>query len=318
MDNILKTMNPHISIVTPVYGCGAVLHELYHRLTETLSSICEDFEIILVNDASPDSAWEEIQYLAEQDSRIIGINLSRNFGQHSAITAGLDYAKGDWVVVMDCDLQDQPEEIIKLYQKAISGYDIVWGKRCQRQDTNLKKAGSILFYKIFDYFTDQKSDPSIANFGIHSTKVIQNFRKFKEQNRSFPLFIKWLGFHSTEIEIEHSTRPVGKSSYNLVKLLSLAFDGIISHSNKPLRLSIILGFLMSFLSILYGGYLIARFYVMDIGVEGWTSVMVSLYFLAGLILADMGILGVYLGKIFNETKNRPLYVVKEAVGRNLH
>ena len=310
----MKKNNPHISIVTPVYGCGLVLSDLYKRLKDTLVKISEEFEIIMVNDGSPDEAWKEILFLAEQDNRIVGVNLSRNFGQHSAITAGLDYAQGEWVVVMDCDLQDQPEEIIKLYDKAQEGYDIVWGKRYLRQDNTLKKIGSTMFYKVFDYFTDQKSDPSIANFGIHSSIVIQNFKKFKEQNRSFPLFIKWLGFNSTEIKIEHSSRLIGKSSYNFVKLLSLAFDGIVSHSNKPLRLSIIFGFLISLISILYGGYLITRFFIWTIPVEGWTSVMVSLYFLAGLIMANIGILGVYLGKVFNETKNRPLYVIKEIIG----
>ncbi|MDY0121167.1 MAG: glycosyltransferase family 2 protein [Sulfurimonas sp.] len=301
----------HISIITPVYGCCKSLNELYERLNKILSTITEDFEIIMVNDASPDNAWEALKDLAQKDSRVKGINLSRNFGQHYAITAGLDYANGDWVVVMDCDLQDQPEEIIKLYNKAQEGYDIVFGRRYSRNDSFIKRLGSKVFYKIYDYFTESKIDNTVANFSIISKKVVLELRRLREHNRSYPLFVNWLGFKRINVDIEHAGRAEGVSSYTLKKLVNLAIDSIVSQSNKPLKLSIKFGFIMSFASLFYTSWLIARYFLFSIPVEGWTSVMVSIYFIGGLLFANMGFLGLYIGKIFDETKNRPLYVVGE-------
>ncbi|WP_103919087.1 glycosyltransferase family 2 protein, partial [Candidatus Venteria ishoeyi] len=233
-----NSSSPYITVVTPVYGCAESLYELYNRLNTTLSKISTDFEIIMVNDASTDNAWEAIIELAEKDKRVKGICLSRNFGQHKAIIAGLDFASGEWVVVMDCDLQDQPEEILKLYNKAMEGFDIVWGRRVNRKDSYLKKLSSKIFYKIYDYFTESKVDNTIANFSIISKNVLYSLRKLKEQNQMYPLFIHWLGFSSTSIDIDHSIRAKGKSSYTLNKLFNLAIDGIVSQSNKPLKLSI--------------------------------------------------------------------------------
>ena len=302
---------PHISIVTPVYGCAANLEKLYSRLTNTLQRITENYEIIMVNDASPDDAWETIKLLAEQDSRVKGINLSRNFGQHRAITAGLDFACGEWIVVMDCDLQDQPEEIVKLYTKAQEGYDIVWGRRTIRQDSLIKKASSKLFHIVYNYFTEQNKDQTVANFSIVSHKVIVEWRKLKEQNRNYPLFINWLGYKEAYVDIEHAMRDNGKSSYTFNKLINMAIDNIVSQSNKPLRLSIKFGFTISFFSFIYALYLIMRYFIYNTPVAGWTSVMVSIYFVGGLLFANLGILGLYIGKIFDETKKRPLYIIKE-------
>jgi dolichol-phosphate mannosyltransferase len=308
--------NPHISIVSPVYGCKTCLYELYFRLKETLEKITTDFEIILVNDASPDWAWESIVELAKKDKRVKGIDLSRNFGQHYAITAGLDYCKGEWIVVMDCDLQDQPEEIIKLYNKTKEGFDIVFGKRMKRKDNIYKLISSKFFYKIFDFFTEQKSDPSIANFGIYNNRVIEYYKKMHEQSRTFPLFIRWLGFNSISIEIEQSPRKDGESAYNFSRLFNLAIDAIISQSNKPLKLSIKFGFLLSLGSFIYGLYLIGRYFIYDVPL-GWTSIMVAIFFIGGLLFANLGLLGLYIGKIFNEVKNRPLYVIKGIININL-
>lgn len=305
--------NIHISVVSPVYGCSDSLTQLYERLEKTLSSVTEEFEIILINDSSPDNSWAEIIRLCEKDSRVKGINLSRNFGQHSAITAGLDYVQGDWVVVMDCDLQDKPEELVKLYNKALEGYDVVFGRRYQRQDKFLKRLGSRLFYRVYDYFTDGCTDSAVANYSIVSKTVVNSFKKLKEQNRSYPLFINWLGFKKTTVDIEHQSREMGSSSYTLSKLLVLAADSIVSQSNKPLRLSILFGFLMALGSLGYATWLMIRYFLFSIPVEGWTSVMVSMYLLAGMLFINLGFLGLYVGKIFNETKGRPLYLVKEFV-----
>ncbi len=303
--------NIHISIITPIYGCSNSLPQLYNRLVKTLSTITNDFEIIMVNDASPDNAWENIKILAQEDKRVKGINFSRNFGQHRAITAGLDYAKGDWVVVMDCDLQDQPEEILKLYNKAQEGYDVVFGRRHQRKDSSFKRLGSKVFYKILDYFTESKIDNSIANFSIVSSNVVNQLRKLREQNRLYPLFVNWVGFKRTDIDIDHAQRKDGESSYTFKKLVDLAIDAIVSQSNKPLKLAIKFGFTLSVLSLVYTFWLVMRYLIFSIPIAGWTSMMVSIYFIGGLLFANMGILGLYIGKIFDETKNRPLYLIEE-------
>lgn len=302
---------PHISVVSPVYGCAKSLTTLYERLEKTLTQITEEFDIIFINDASPDDAWTIIKQLSEKDNRVKGINLSRNFGQHYAIAAGLDYALGEWVVVMDCDLQDQPEEILTLYAKAQEGYDIIFGRRVNRQDSFIKQASSKLFYKIYDYFTESKVDSSIANFSLISDKVVVYMQKLTERSRSYPLFVNWVGFKRANVNIKHSMREEGKSSYTFKKLINLAIDSIVSQSNKPLRLSIKFGFTVSFLSFLYSTWLIIRYFIYTIPIEGWTSVMVSIYFIGGLLFANMGILGLYIGKIFDEVKNRPLYIIQE-------
>jgi len=304
---------PHISIVTPVYGCASSLPLLYERLVHTLTKITENFEIIMINDASPDNAWKYIKELALKDSRVKGINFSRNFGQHKAISAGLSYSSGEWVVVMDCDLQDQPEEILKLYKKAQEGYDVVWGQRVERKDHVLKKLSSKIFYKVYNYFTEQNKDETIANFSIVSKRVIQHISQLQEQNRNYPIFIDWLGFKVTKIPINHASRDEGKSSYTFRKLIHMAVDNIVSQSNKPLRLSIKFGFLVALGSILFALYLILRYFISGIPVAGWTSVMVSIYFIGGLLFANMGILGLYIGKIFDETKSRPLYIIQEKI-----
>lgn len=304
---------PHISVVTPVYEAEGCLHELYRRLVSSLEPLSPDFEIIMVEDCGRDRSWDIIVELAKKDPRVKGIHFSRNFGQHYAISAGLDYAKGDWVVVMDCDLQDQPEEIRKMYNKAQEGYDVVFGRRSQRQDHFIRTFTSGLFIKIFNYFTEENFDNSVANFSISRQAVIENFRKLREHNRSFQLFIFWIGFKKAFVDIEHAERFAGKTSYNFRKLLHFALDNIIAHSNRPLRLSIKFGFIMTLLSFLYAVYLIIKYFVFKITVPGWTSLIVSLYFIAGLLFMNLGVLGLYIGKTFDEVKNRPLYIIRETM-----
>jgi len=304
-----------ISVVSPVYRGAGCIGELCARLEKTLEKICESYEIILVNDASPDNSWEIIEQLAKKNPGVRGIDLSRNFGQHYAITAGVDNAKGDWVVVMDCDLQDIPEEIVRLYAKAIeSDYDTVFGRRVIRKDGFLKRFASRLFYKIFGYFSGTKFDPTVANFSISKRKVVESFKELREQNRSFPYFIDWLGFKKGFVNVKHGDGNDRKSSYTLKKLIKFAFDNIVAYSNKPLWLSIWFGLLISAIAVFYALYLVYRYLHHGITVEGWTSVMVSVWLLGGLIFANLGVLGLYIGKIFNEAKNRPLYVIKTKVG----
>ncbi len=302
-----------ISVVIPVYGCRACLEELHQRLVTALAAITPRYEIILVNDACPQNSWEVIKQIAMKDPHVKGIDLSRNFGQIRAITAGLHYADGDWVVVMDCDLQDKPEEIVRLYNKAQEGHDVVFTRRAVRQDSFLKKLSSGVFYWIYGYFTAGAFDSSIGNFSISRRIVMDNYKRMGDQNRAFILFIKWMGFKSAVIDIDHAERAAGKSSYTLRKQLRMALEIITTQSNKPLILSIQFGLAMAVLAFLYGSYMIARYLMYGISVAGWTSTIVSICFVGGIILAQMGILGLYVGYVFDQTKGRPSFIVRELV-----
>ena len=236
----------HISIVSPVYKAPEILPELVARLEESLTKITDSFEVILVDDGCPWDSWSVVERLAEKYTFIKGIKLSKNFGQHYAITAGLDYAKGEWVVVMDCDLQDRPDEIQKLYNEAQKGFDIVFASRQNRQDNIFKKFTSSLFHRIYFYLCDLDSNHTISNFGMYNQKVIIEFNKLLEVSRSFPSLIQQLGFKKSIIEVKHSTRFDGKTSYSFFKLLNLSMDVLLSNSNKPLKLTVGLGFIISF------------------------------------------------------------------------
>jgi len=302
-----------ISIVSPEYHGERMIPELIRRIKESVSPITEDYEIILVNDASPDNTWAEIQKECALDSRVKGINLSRNFGQHYAISAGLKYAKGEWVVVMDCDLQDKPEEIPNLYAKALEGYDIVYAQRKLRQDGFFKKMSSTVFHTCYDWLSGQKTDKTIANFGIYHSKVIAEYNKMPEVARSFGSLIKYVGFKDTAIMVHHAERASGKSSYSLIKLLKLCGDIIISNSNKPLKMAVALGFMMSIISFLLALYNILAYATGIIQVAGFTTTIFSIWFVGGLILFVMGILGLYIGKIFDQVKGRQLFIIQDKI-----
>ncbi len=312
----MEERHPHISVVTPAYRCADCLPELCRRLIAALGTISPDFEIIIVNDCSPERDWEAIKSLARSDARIKGIGLSRNFGQHYAITAGLDYAFGDWVVVMDCDLQDQPEEIQKLYRVAQEGYDIVFARRHSRQDGIYRKLPSRLFSLICNYLGDINADSTVANFSISSQRAIAYVRKFRERNRSFPSFLREVGFRRTSVDVEHAERFSGETSYTFGTLLDLAIQSVVSQSNKPLRLFIRFGFTLAIGSMCYASWIVLQYYFHSITVEGWTSLIVLTSFLFGVLFANLGVLGLYLGKVFDEVKGRPLYCVQETC--NLH
>jgi glycosyltransferase involved in cell wall biosynthesis len=287
---------PHISVVVPVYKCPNTLPELYRRIRDTVTPLNENFEIILVDDRSPLEDWEVIRGLSEKDRRVKGVRLSRNFGQHFAITAGLDFSKGEWVVVMDCDLQDQPEEIIKLYNKAIEGYDIVVGLRAKRKDGFFKKLSSWLFWRAYNFLTDTTIDGRICNFGIYSRRAIESIKMMREHTRSFGLFALWVGFNRAEIEVRHAERKAGKSSYSFKKLFYLALDSILSYSQKPLMLFINLGIFISFISLCLALFFLIEHFYLSRTVAGWTSLIVSLYFLSGIIITCIGVVGIYGGK----------------------
>lgn len=300
-----------LSIVSPVYQAERIVEELIKRIKLAVEQITGDYEIILVEDFSPDNSWEKIAALASTDSRIKGIKLSRNFGQHHAITAGLDACSGEWVVVMDCDLQDRPEEIISLYNKAQEGFDIVFARRVNRQDGFIKKQTSVLFYKLFSYLSGVPQDGTIANFGIYHKKVIAAINTMREPMRAFSPMARWVGFNKTAIDVKHDERFEGKSSYNWSRLINLALDIALAYSDKPLRMVIKTGFIISSLSILYALLNVIFFFSGIIKVSGFASLIISIWFLSGLIIFILGIIGLYIGKTFDGIKNRPLYIVNK-------
>ena len=308
----MKNPNPHLSVVIPVYNAEHCLNELYLRLKAALENISPNFEIILVEDCGGDNSWQVIERLVAADPRVRGIQFSRNFGQHYGITAGMDYCKGDWVVVMDCDLQDRPEEIPRLYAKAQEGFDIVLARRGVRQDPILKRITSWLFYKTFSYLAEIEYDGASGNFRIMSRKVVQNFRRMGEQLRFFGGLVQWLGFPTASIEVEHAERFEGNSTYTFAKLWKLATETIVAYSDKPLRIGVRFGFGMAALAFTYGIYILLRAWTYGSPIPGWNSLIVSLYFIGGIIISILGIIGIYLGKTFDESKKRPLYIVRRA------
>lgn len=308
MDKIID-----ISIVSPVYKAEKMLDKLVSEIQNAIESLGLTYEIILVDDRSPDNSWNKMESLSNSIKEVKSVRLSRNFGQHPAIIAGLSLSKGEWVVVMDCDLQDQPKEIIKLYKKAQEGFDVVLARRENRRDGILKKMSSKLFSVIYSFFTDTKYDNEIANFGIYNKKVIKSILDIKDYIKFFPLFVKFVAFNQTSINVEHASRDSGSSGYSFYKLVSLAFNSIISFSNKPLKLFVKFGVIVSFVSFLVGLYYFYLYFNNKIEVAGFTSLMISIWFLSGVLLTSIGITGIYIGKIFDQTKNRPIFIIDQII-----
>ena len=308
----IATDSPHLSVVIPVYKAEACLDELYKRLRSALEQVTPNFEIILVEDCGGDRSWEIINRLARDDKRVMGLQFSRNFGQHYGITAGLDHCRGAWAVIMDCDLQDRPEEIPRLYAKAQEGFEVVLARRGKRKDHLIKRGTSWMFYKLFSYLSGINYDPEVGNFRIISRKVVKVYCAMREKLRFFGGMVDWLGFPSASIDVQHSERFEGKSTYTYKKLWKLATDTIIAYSDKPLYASVKFGFTMSFFAFIYGLYIFYRALVYGSPVTGWSSLMVSFYLIGGIIIGILGIIGIYLGKTFDETKKRPLYVIRES------
>jgi dolichol-phosphate mannosyltransferase len=306
-------MSPSVllSIVSPVYRAENIVSELVKQIKTSVAPITNNFEIILVNDASPDRSWQKIEKECNHDSRVKGINLSRNFGQHYAITAGLSYCTGEWVVVMDCDLQDRPDEIPNLYKKAIEGWDSVFAKRTERCDAFIKRSFSKLFYSLFSYLTDTRQDPSVANFGIYNRSVIDAILAMNDQIRFFPTMVQWVGFRKYYLPVQHASRFEGKTTYNFRSLCRLAINNIIAFSDKPLRLTIKVGLTIASLSFLTGIVYLCLYLAGKIEVMGFTSLILSIWFLSGVIMFTLGILGLYIGKVFEKVKQRPSFIVKE-------
>ena len=302
-----------ISVVAPILNEETLISEFIKRVTVQLNKINSDYEVIIIDDGSTDNSWSQIQIAAKDDQKIVGIKLSKNFGHHYAITAGLHNSKGEWVVVMDSDLQDRPEVIPELLDKAQEGFDVVFVSRQQRPESFVYKLGQRLFYASLRFLSGIDFDSKQANFSIINRKVVEAFKKFPENARFYGSTIKWLGFSRASINAAHGLRFSGRPSYTIKKRITLALDIILSFSDRPLRFAIGLGLIMSVVSVLFSLWIFIGAINWGFSVIGWPSLIVSIFFTSGIILIVLGIIGIYLGRIFREVKARPLYVVSESL-----
>ncbi len=309
----MSTEQVDIAVVVPVYGCPGALPELHRRLSATLGNMGVTYKIILVDDRCPMGSWAGVRELAEQDPHVLGIHLARNFGQARAITAGLDRAQCSWAVVMDCDCQDPPEMIPELYAKALEGNDVVFARRIDRKDSKVTLALSKTYYRVFSYLAETTVDPSVGNFSIVSRRALDAYLSMREQGRDYSLFMMWVGFERAYVDIEAEERFEGKSSYTFAKKMSLAIETITSHSNKPLELAVKFGFFMAALAFLVLVTLVIQHFVDSEVPMGWPSTVASVFFVGGITVLVMGMVGIYVGNTFAEAKHRPLYLVQEEV-----
>ena len=301
---------PLLSIVAPVYKNAATLPTLCSEITRHASTVSEDFEIVLVDDGCPAGSWEVIERLAKDDRRIKGVRLARNYGQQCAITAGVDLAEGDCVVVMDADMQDPPELIPQLYATAQSTRcDVVVVRRRDRRDAGWRGIQSQLFYLTLSWLAGTEFDPAIGNYRLLSRRAVKAVRGFRERSRAFVGLVKLTGFPPEFIEADRGTRHAGRSGYTLRKRLALAFEMIVAYSDKPLRFSIGAGLVVAALALAAGLALVITSLVARDFQPGWPSLIVSIYLMGGLTIANLGLLGTYIARIYDETKGRPLYTM---------
>lgn len=306
-----------ISIVSPVYGAETIVKELVSRITNTMNSLNINYEIILVEDGSPDKSWDEIEQICCYNKFVKGIKLSRNFGQHYAITAGLQESLGDAVIVMDCDLQDNPKYIPVLIDNWKDGNDIVYTKKKERKHSWIKNFTARLFNLVFNYLVDNKSwenSVSIGSYSLLSRKVVDSFLLVNDYRRHYLMVLRWLGYSYEIVEIEHEKRYAGKSSYNLSKLIIHAIDGITSQSDKLLRLTMVLGFFISAISFLAASVVVYLAIYTSFS-PGWPSLFVLILFIGGLIISSIGISGIYIGKIYEQSKGRPLFIIDKRLNK---
>ena len=302
-----------LSVIVPVYKCADCLLALRNRLVNVLEGTVSSFELVFVDDRSPDGSWELLSGLAKHDARIHGIRLSRNFGQHAAITAGLAASRGAWTVVMDCDLQDPPEEIPRLLDKAREGYDVVLSRRVGRKQSWLRRAAGRAYFRVRNFFMRMEMSTEYSSLSLLSRKVVNAFLTVGDRDRQYMLVVHWLGFARAEIEFEHAERLSGTSSYTTRQLIEVAIEGFFFETTILLRWIVYLGFALALIGALLAGWFILAYFLFE-PYAGWTSVAVLLLLVGGFIITSLGVTGLYIGKIFGQVKDRPLYIVDSVVG----
>ena len=301
----------HITAVIPLLNEEKLVSELINRVETNLKIVNQDYKILLVDDGSSDLTWEVIKKESLSNNKISGIKFSRNYGHHFAIAAGINNSDSDWVVVLDGDLQDRPEVIPDLYKKAQEGYDVVFVNRIQRKESLFYLIAQKTFYKTLNLLSGLQFNSKQANFSIISRKVVESHRQFNERVRFYRSTIKWLGFNESSIEANHGQRFTGKPSYTIKRRFKLAFDIIVSFSERPLKFAVSLGLFLSIFAILFAMWIFYKAYNSEFSVLGWPSIMFSILFTSGINLTILGILGIYVGRIFNQVKQRPLFVIDE-------
>ena len=307
-----------LSIVAPVYCEELVIQEFFERTSQVLSSLPNHYrhEIIFVNDGSTDESLRKLVSLAKDQKNIKIIDLSRNFGHQIAITAGIDYAEGDAVVLIDSDLQDPPEVIPAMLEKWESGYHVVYGVRSKREGERfLKKISAKIYYRFLDRISNMELPKDTGDFRLIDRKVVDALKNIPEQNRYLRGLVPWIGFRQCGVEYERDKRHAGETKYTLHKMMRLAFDGVTGFSDEPLYLSLRAGILVSlssFLLILF--YVIKKICLPASTIQGWTSTIILILFIGGIQLTSFGIIGLYIGRIYREVKRRPLYLVSEVYG----
>jgi dolichol-phosphate mannosyltransferase len=304
-----------LSIVVPCYNEEAVIEETFRRITSILPDLGMEAELIFINDGSSDQTMNILSRLADQNSNTKVLSFSRNFGHQRAITAGMDYAVGDAIVIIDADLQDPVDVIHTMVEKWREGFDVVYGKRIDRKGESVfKRASASLFYKILDKLSEEKIPTDVGDFRLIDRKVCDALKKMPEHSRYVRGLIAWLGYKTTFVEFVREPRYAGKTKYSFAKMLKLASDGVFSFSYKPLKIASLLGVIVSILSFLYLVYVVYLGLFSDNTVWGWSSLMAVLLFLCGIILSVLGIIGEYIARIYEEVKARPIYVIDRSIG----
>ncbi len=307
--------NPTLSLVVPVYNEHETLPAFYQRATAALETLKVPFEMIFVDDGSTDGSFEDLRALAQRDPRVRVISFSRNFGHQTAVTAGLHYARGQAVAVIDADLQDPPEFVPKMFDKWREGYQVVYAVRKTRKEGWLKRTAYLAFYRLLRSLAYVDMPLDAGDFAVMDRRVVDELNAMPERNRFVRGIRAWVGFKQIGLEYDRAERFAGESKYSLRKLFKLAYDGVISYSFVPLRLATHLGFAISAVAFALIVYLVGlRILYGEKMIAGWTSTVVVVLFLGGVQLLSLGILGEYVGRIFDEVKRRPLYVVRETVG----
>jgi dolichol-phosphate mannosyltransferase len=302
-----------LSVVIPVYGCADCLVALHARLTASIAGVTDDYELVLVDDRSLDDGWSVLQRLAAEDEHVRAFRLSRNFGQDGAITAGLSRARGEWVVVMDCDLEEAPEDIPRLWAAAGEGYDIVRTTRRGWRHSAFRRVTSRA-YRRLTLETDVR--PDFSNMSLLSRQVVDAFLRLHDRDREYMIALDWLGFDSTTVEIEHHERHAGTSGYTLRRLTRAALDGMFFRSTVLLRLVVLLGFVVALIGVIVAAFEIADYFIeAQKRVPGYTSLAVLLLVLAGFIIVSIGVVGLYVGRVFEQVKNRPLFLIDQEAPR---
>ncbi len=303
----------YISVIVPVYNEAGNLCVLHERLVNAVTSITNEYEIIFINDGSKDNSLGMIKNLAKDFSQVKYIDFSKNFGHQIAVFAGLEYASGDAIVIIDADLQDPPERIIDLYTKMQDGYDVVFAQREERVGEPWHKLITAkLFYKAINRLSDVNIPLDTGDFRIFSAKIKDIILSMPEHNKFLRGQIAWAGFNQTSVSYKREERYSGKTNYSYSKMFSFAFDGITAFSNLPLRLATYMGFIVSVIAFLVILYTLYVKYIAHDVVQGWSSLMVSILFIGGVQLICLGIIGEYLSRILDNVKQRPLYLIRES------